>query len=381
MRLVRASLTDFRNYDRVTFEPAPRLNVLTGPNGSGKTNLLEAISLLMPGRGLRNARPETLTRAGASGWAVASRILDEDLPRELGTGTIGRPAGEEQGRGRLFRLDSAAARPGEIAPIVSLAWLTPQMERLFGEAATGRRRFLDRLVAALDTGHARALAAHDASAANRKRLLAERRQESAWLRAAEDSLARTATAVCASRLAFCRRMNLLANDAAASAFPAARLALLSPIAERLETEPARLVEDWIREQLANARDTDAATGLTSVGAHRCDLAIAEQSSNLPAALASTGQQKALLVGIVLAHASLVEFDRGKPPVLLLDEPLVHLDETRRTALFDLLTSTTWQVLLTGTDAAPFASLAPSTAFWHVGGDTVRPAPKASSSWP
>ena len=380
MRLIRASLTDFRNYDRLTFEPGPGLNVLTGPNGSGKTNLLEAISLLAPGRGLRNARPESLARAGATGWAVASRVVDEDLARELGTGTIGRPAGEEQGRGRLFRLDNASARPGEIATLVSLAWLTPQMERLFGEAATGRRRFLDRLVAALDTGHARTLAAHDASAANRKRLLAERRQETAWLRAAEDSLARAAAAVCASRLAFCRRMNNLAAEAA-TAFPAARLGLLSVIAERLESEPARLVEDWIRDQLATARDTDAATGLTSVGAHRCDLAIAEQSSGLPASLASTGQQKALLVGIVLAHAALVEFDRGKPPVLLLDEPLVHLDETRRSALFDVLAATTWQVLLTGTDATPFASLAPAAAFWHVGEGAVRPAPKASSSWP
>ncbi len=370
-RLLRITLTDFRNYAHLVWSPAETINILTGPNGSGKTNILEAISLLAPGRGLRTARPDALARNGAEGWAVASRLALGDNLHELGTGTVGQ-ASDEGSRPRIFRLDGASARAqSDIAAIVSVVWLTPQMERLFGEAASGRRRFLDRLVAGLDQGHARGLAAHEAAVATRNRLLLERREEAAWLRAAEDSIARHATTVTASRLSFCRRLNA-ASLHSGLAFPAAGLDLLCPIAERLLVEPARLVEDWVRECLAASRIADGRAGTTSVGAHRCDVAIFDAQTKLPANLASTGQQKSLLLGIVLAHAALIEVDRGDPPILLLDEPLVHLDDARRAALFDHVRSSGSQVMMTGTDAAPFIPLAPNASLWQVGGETVRP---------
>ncbi len=369
VRLLRATLTNVRNYAHLTVAPDPRLNVLSGPNGSGKTNLLEAVSLLQPGRGLRAARPELIPRHGASSWAVASRLEGGGEVRDIGTGTNSAGLDDAAPKGRVFRLDGANVRAqAEIAAIVSVVWLTPQMERLFGEAASGRRRFLDRLVGGLDAGHARALAAHDAAVAGRNRLLAERRHETAWLRAAEDAIARHATAATASRLAFCRRMNLAAEPV--DAFPAARLDLSCPIAERLQAEPARLVEDWLRATLAASRDADTGAGTTAIGAHRCDLAIHEHATGLPAHLASTGQQKSLLVGIVLAHASLIEADRGEPPLLLLDEPLVHLDADRRRSLFVRLSGMSGQVLMTGTDEATFGPLARDAVFWRVGGDTV-----------
>ncbi len=372
MRLLRASLTDFRNYVQLNFTPARHLNILTGPNGSGKTNLLEAISLLAPGRGLRNARPETLVRHGAEVWAVAFRLEHSTGLREIGTGTIERTEAEEQSpRGRVFRLDGATVRSqAEIGSIASVVWLTPQMDRVFGETASGRRRFLDRLVAGLDAGHTRALAGHEAAVSGRNRLLAERRHETAWLRAAEDAIARHATAVTASRLALCRRMNAAASEAGGGVFPAVRLDLLCPIASRLQDEPARLVEDWIRAALSACRDADAGSGATAVGAHRCDVAVLEHATGLPASLASTGQQKSLLVGIVLAHASLIEADRGEPPLMLLDEPAVHLDARRREALLARLLAKPAQVLMTGTDRAAFAPLAGDARFWRVDDGSV-----------
>ena len=371
-RLDRLVLTDFRNYASLAFEPGGRIGVLTGPNGSGKTNLLEAVSLLLPGRGLRSARPEQLARRGTGGWAVASSLADTladaGLRHELGTGTLGRAAGEEN-RPRQFRLDGANVQgQSDLAEILALVWLTPQMDRLFGEAASGRRRFLDRLVTSLQPGHARALSAHEASVSGRNRLLLERRADTAWLNAAEDAIARHATAITAGRLAFCRRLE--ETHGSASGFPEALMTLVCPIADRLAVRPARLVEDEIRADLLASRDADGRAGVTSVGAHRCDVELVERESGLPAHLASTGQQKALLVGLVLSHAALIEQDRGHPPILLLDEPLVHLDEDRRARLFENLVARRSQILLTGTDPSVFAPLAREAVFWRVGGDTV-----------
>lgn len=368
-RLLRATLTDFRNYARLVFEPGPGLNVVAGPNGSGKTNLLEAISLLAPGRGLRQARADRLVRHGAAGWAVAARVLIEGETRQLGTGS-----GPETGFRREVRRDGAKLRGREAAEaLLPAVWLTPQMERLFGEAAAGRRRFVDRLLAALEPGHAGEMAAHDTAVQNRNRMLAERVRDPSWLAAVEDSIARHAVAIAASRALFCRRLNEAAADAAVAAFPAARLALRDPVAERLAAAPARTVEAWLREELAARRAADAAAGATTVGAHRADLAIAEAASGLDAAEASTGEQKALLVGVVLAQARLMAAARGVRPVLLLDEPLVHLDEHRRAALFALLRASGAQALLTGTDAAAFAPIAGKAAFFRAADGSVAPA--------
>jgi DNA replication and repair protein RecF len=238
------------------------------------------------------------------------------------------------------------------------------MDGLFQESASGRRRFLDRLVWALEPGHAREAASHDTAMASRNRLLATRQTEAAWLAGLEASMARHAVALAAARAGFVTRLNAAALPD--SAFPRAALSLIDPIADRLASEPALAVETWLAQALAGRRAEDAAAGGAGLGAHRADLGMHDAGTGLPAALASTGQQKALLIGIILAHAALVAETRGAPPMLLLDEPAVHLDEIRRGALFAALVALPGPAILTGTDFAVFASLQDQAGFWRTG---------------
>ena len=374
MLLTRLALTEFRNYPALTWQPEGRLHVVTGPNGSGKTNLLEAISLLVPGRGLRNARLADLPRQGnARPWGVAAQFADG-----LAIGTGAPPDGPPDRR--AFRLDGEAPRSqAAIAARLAAVWLTPQMDRLFGEGAAGRRRFLDRLVWALEPGHAREVAAHDTAMANRNRLLAQSRQngagaDPAWLAGLEDSMARHATAAAAARRTLVAQLNAVLEAGAAGRFPVARMTLLDPVAARLEAGPALAAEDWLRAALRDARAADAVAGSASLGAHRADMALADAASGLPAALSSTGQQKALLLGTILGHAALITAARGAPPVLLLDEPAVHLDPERRRDLLDALAAGTGTVLLSGTDPDVFAPLYGLAQGWRTGGNTLQADP-------
>ncbi|HUN44166.1 MAG TPA: DNA replication/repair protein RecF [Acetobacteraceae bacterium] len=363
MQLLRLTLSDFRSYAALTWRPRGRIAVLFGPNGSGKTNLLEAVSLLVPGRGLRNARNADLKRHGAlNGWAVAARFAIADGETDIGTGTppdsLKSGTAADPANRRVFRLDGAAPRSqAEIAARVAAVWLTPQMDRLFLEGPSGRRRFLDRLVWALEPGHAREIAAYEAAMGSRNRLLAEGRQDPSWLAGLEDAMARHAVAATAARMALAGRLNAAPGHGAVGAFPAARIGLVCPIADRLVSEPAVAVEDWLRDGLAASRTRDAAAGTAALGAHRTDMALTDAASGTPAALASTGEQKALLIGVILGHAAVMAAARGFAPLLLLDEPAVHLDPQRRKSLFAALAALPAQTLITGTDAETFLPLA------------------------
>jgi DNA replication and repair protein RecF len=313
----------------------------------------------------------------------------------------------------VFRLDGAAPRSqAEIAARIAAVWLTPQMDRLFLDGLSGRRRFLDRLVWALEPGHAREMAAHDAAMGSRNRLLAEGRGhrgpgggpgsssapgswrssggawgagpggepredsgggwDPSWLAGLEDEMARHAVAATASRLALVGRLNAALQAGAVGEFPAARIDLVCPIAARLATEPAMAVEDWLRAGLAANRTRDAAAGTAALGAHRTDMGLADAATGTAAALASTGEQKALLIGLILAHAAVIAEARGAAPLLLLDEPAVHLDPARRAALFAALAALPAQTLITGTDAETFLPLAGVAEGLQTGAGALHP---------
>lgn len=337
MALARLVLTDFRNHRDALLAPGPGLVVLTGENGAGKTNVLEAVSLLSPGRGLRGATLGEMARTGGSGgFAVAARLGDV----EIGTGTDARAPERRQ-----VRINGAAASATSLAEWLSVLWLTPAMDRLFQEGAAGRRRFLDRLVLALEPGHAVHAARYEAAMRARNKLLAEPGAgDDAWLTALEARMAEHGAALTAARA---QTVALLADRLAqAPEGPFARAGLA------LEGGG----EDLGRE-LARARVRDAAAGRTLAGPHRTDLAVTHLGKGQPAVRSSTGEQKALLLSIVLAHADLVADRAGRRPILLLDEVSAHLDPGRRAALFERLESGGGQVWMTGTEPALFEGAA------------------------
>jgi len=343
--LSRLVLTDFRNHAGLTLAPGPGFVVLTGENGAGKTNVLEAISLLAPGRGLRRAPLGEMARQSGSGGFGVAATLDGDVA--LATGT--RANAPER---RVVRINGAPAAATALAEWLTVLWLTPAMDRLFVEGASERRRFLDRLTLALAPAHAIHTNRYEAAMRARNRLLADdAAPDPQWLSALEAQLAEHGAAIEAARR---ETVALLAErlDAAQDGpFARAGLAL-----EGWSGDAAALAAE-----LRTSRSRDAAAGRTLAGPHRGDLAVTHLGKRQPAALCSTGEQKALLLGIVLAHADLVAERTGRPPVLLLDEVAAHLDPSRRAALFERLAGK-GQVWMTGTEPALFAA---------IGGDATR----------
>jgi len=283
-------------------------------------------------------------------WGVAGTITGPDGETLVGTG---RETGSER---RVVQIDGKAGKSqSALADILSIVWLTPQMDRLFTESAKGRRRFLDRLVFGLDPAHAGRVTRHDTALRQRAKLLAERPGETAWLDAVEAELAATGVALAAARVDMVARL-ARALEASTGPFPRPVVTADGPVEARLGTQPALAVEDWLKEALSRNRMSDAAQGETRVGAHKGDLGVTHREKQMPAALTSTGEQKAILVAIVLAAARLAMAERGRTPILLLDEVAAHLDDTRRQALYAEISVLGAQAWMTGTDRSLFDAL-------------------------
>lgn len=355
IHLSRLVVTDFRSYERASLSLDGRPAVLTGENGAGKTNLLEAVSLLAPGRGLRGAAYAEIAReGGAGGWAVAATVETAAGPLRIGTGIEPSLSGGEAPRSRAVRIDGVAASgAGALAGHVRILWLTPAMDRLFLEGASERRRFLDRLVIGFDPAHGTRVNAYERALRERNRLLAEERMDDAWLSGLEDQMAAHGVAIAAARVEMLARLRGALD--AAGPFPRAGLALEGTLETALAEAPAVDIEDAYRARLAAARGRDAGAGRTLEGPHRTDLLVRHMVRDREARACSTGEQKALLIGIVLANARLLAA-RDVPPLLLLDEIAAHLDEERRRALFDEILGLRLQAFMTGTDPALFEAL-------------------------
>ncbi len=365
-RLTRLTLTDFRNYAGLRLDAGTALIALSGPNGAGKTNLLEAISLLAPGRGLRGAAYEELARQdGAGAWAIAAEVVTSAGGVSLGTGWSQQSDGT--GQGRLVVIDGHVQKgSGALAQKMRVLWLTPAMDRLFAGPASERRRFLDRLVAAFDPEHSARVSVFEKLMRERNLLLEESRPDTAWLASLEAHMAEAAIAIAAARLMVVEALQCHIGEARETGpFPWSELAVEGEIEGLLDAMPAVRAEDEYRTVLGDSRGADRGAGRTLRGPHRSDLAVTHGPKNKPAGQCSTGEQKALLIGLILAQARAVKGASVNAPVLLLDEVAAHLDRERRHGLFAALRALGCQTWLTGTDAELFAGLGRDATLFHV----------------
>jgi DNA replication and repair protein RecF len=355
----RLILADFRSYPALDLALEAHMVVLTGENGAGKTNVLEALSLLAPGRGLRRAELADCARIGGrGGFAVSVEIETHGDRVQLGVGLD--PPNGDQPQARRYRIDRTPAPSGRaLADHLRSVWLTPAMDQLFTSPAGDRRKFLDRLVLAVDPDHGARVNALDRGLRNRNRLLEEGAADRRWIEAAEHEVAELAIAVAAARHDTVARLAALiaADKADDKPFPFAEIALVGDIEALVAGMPALAAEDRYRALLTENRARDAAAGRTLIGPHTSDLVVRHGPKRLEARQCSTGEQKALLTGLVLAHAHLVAATSGIVPIVLLDEIAAHFDPKRRAALFDELAAIGGQVWMTGADDAAFAELA------------------------
>jgi DNA replication and repair protein RecF len=372
--VTRLVLTDFRNYREARLTLGTEPVVVTGPNGAGKTNLLEALSFLAPGRGLRGAKLTEIDRRAETecdprdwGWSVAAVVATRHGVLRVGTGRD--PTTSER---RVVRIDGEPVRgQAALGERLGMVWLTPPMDRLFLEGPGGRRRFLDRLVLGLDPAHASRVAAYEQVMRERSHLLRDGPADLAWLAALEEVMAEQGVAVAAGRRETVQRLDR-ACAKAEGPFPRARLTLVGTVERWLEEMPALAAEARFVAALAANRQSDGQAGGAAIGPHRSDLAVSLAEKGIAAEFASTGEQKSLLIAILLAHAALQRATRGEPPLVLLDEISAHLDASRRAALFEGLRQFDSQAWLTGTDAALFAPLRSHAQFLSVQDGTLSP---------
>jgi DNA replication and repair protein RecF len=368
------SLSNFRNYAYSRLEVTPAPVVLTGRNGAGKTNILEAISLLTPGRGLRRARLSEIDSREQAGlpWAVAATINGREGEIKIGTGRDPESSDDNPDK-RITKIDGKIVKgQTELARHFSMVWLTPQMEQLFQESASTARKFFDRLVYSFDAEHASRVNEYDYAMRERNRLLQMERADSTWLDALEQTMAETGAAIAQARILTSEHINHAIHQSALS-FPKAHIHIEGFIERKLEAGQSAVdVEDEFKALLRQSRGQDRATGRTLSGTHRSEMQVTHIEKQMPAESCSTGEQKAMLLSIVLAQARSGARWHGITPVLLLDEVVAHLDATRRLELFDEICQIGAQAWMTGTDPATFAALGSRAQFFSVSNASLEP---------
>ncbi|MGB1548432.1 MAG: DNA replication/repair protein RecF, partial [Alphaproteobacteria bacterium] len=362
----RLQLTDFRNYASLRLSLEATSVVLTGPNGAGKTNLLEALSLLVPGRGLRRAKIASLARQEAAQglWALAVGVQTPSGTVEVGIGRD--PKTCESGRDRrLLRINGQDSRSqAALGEVLYASWLTPEMDRLFLEGPSARRRFVDRMAFGFDPAHANRLADYGRVMRERTRLLVEGPSDPGWLDALEETMAETGVAIAGTRCAYLRHLSEAVAEATGP-FPGVAIEIRGLLEDGLAEETPAGVLARYRARLADLRRRDAEAGLATAGPHRSDLIVRHRTKDMPAGECSTGEQKAMLIAMLLADARLQRAARGAPPLLLFDEVAAHLDSARRQALFEAIEALGAQAWMTGTEASLFRPLKDRAQFFRV----------------
>lgn len=366
----RLTLTNFRCFAHQRLEVALEPVVLTGANGSGKTSVLEALSYLSPGRGLRRVRLDELSRwcdGEAVAWAVSAHVETPNGTVEIGTGRAVGGGGRDR---RVVRIDGVNQRSQtSLAEVLAVVWLTPDMDRLFIEGASGRRRLLDRFVFGVDPGHAERLHTYERTMRERAQLLRDAHTDASWLAALEELMAANGVAIAAARREIVLRLSTTCGEPAGP-FPGLELDIEGQVEGWLSSEPALACEEKLRGVLENSRRADSEAGFTTVGPHRSDLVVRHKRSGRLAQMCSTGEQKALLIALVLGGARLQMADRGALPVILLDEITAHLDSRHRHALLELVSGMGAQSWLTGSDPTFFRALAGRAQFFSVENEMI-----------
>jgi len=364
--ITNLKLHNFRCYRQAELQDlGAGLVVLHGPNGAGKTNILEALSLLVPGRGLRGAKTmEMQCQDAGQAWAVSGSLQAPYGPVQRGTGL------DAKTEKRRIRSNGETARgQNALAEHLAAVWLTPQMDRLFLDSSSHRRRFLDRLVFAFDPGHSGRVTRYENAMRQRSKLLQESAEKGgadpSWIKGLESQMAETGVAIAAARLEFVDRLQTATKQSNDEYFPRAIMRATGTLEELLGNESALAVEELFAYQLEQSRKRDGITGGAGSGPHKSDLQVVYADKDMAADQCSTGEQKALLIGITIAHARLIVAERGQPPLLLLDEVAAHLDEDRRAALYSSVQDLGGQAWLTGTDKNLFDDVGDSAQVFEI----------------